>query len=73
MADKDDALAPKGEASPDKAEGEAKREGWLSWLVGWILVPGTVIGVIFGGGALLGAHRHDGWFARTVVWVVDLF
>lgn len=73
MAD-DDALVKKEDASPEPADGEGgRREGWLSWVVGWVLVPGTVIGVIFGGGAALGAHRPDGWFARTIVWVVELF
>jgi hypothetical protein len=64
--------ATKEDASAGQAEGEG-REGWLSWVVGWVLVPATVIGLIFGGGVALGAHNHDGWFARTVVWVVDLF
>lgn len=59
---------------PATAEGEAEgRRGWLSWVVGWILVPSVVIGVIFGGGVLLGVHNHDGWFTRAVVWCVELF
>jgi hypothetical protein len=51
---------------------EAPR-GWLSWLVGWVLVPGVVVGLIWFGGVMLGAHNHDGWFTRSVVWLVDLF
>lgn len=54
-------------------EGEEPRRGWLSWVVGWLLVPGTVVGLIFGAGVLVGAHFSDGWFARAVVWLVDLF
>ncbi len=54
------------------AEGEAPRTR-LSWLVGWVLVPGAIIGVLFGGGALVGAHFHDAWLVRAIVWVVELF
>jgi hypothetical protein len=54
-------------------EGEAPKESKLGWILGWIVLPGTVIGGIFGGGVLLGAHNHDGWFARAVMWVVGLF
>jgi hypothetical protein len=42
-------------------------------VVGWLLVPGTVVGLIFGAGVLLGAHQHDGWYARAVVWLADVF
>ncbi len=57
----------------DKADGEDKPTSRLSWVGGWVLVPGTVIGVIFGGGALVGAHFHDSWFTRAIGWVVELF
>ena len=75
MAD-DQALVKKEGAKAEAAEGEGeggRREGWLSWVVGWVLVPGTVIGVIFGGGVALGAHRPEGWFARSVMWIAGLF
>jgi hypothetical protein len=64
--------AEPGKPATTEGEPEARR-GWLSWVVGWILVPSVVLGVIFGGGVLLGVHNHDGWFSRTVVWIVDLF
>jgi hypothetical protein len=54
-------------------EGEAPREGRIAWVLGWIVLPATVIGGIFGGGVILGANDHDGWFARSVMWVVGLF
>lgn len=54
------------------AEGEGKR-GWGSWALGWVLAPGLIIGMIFGGGALVGAHFHDSWFVEAIVWVVGLF
>lgn len=63
--------AAKAETKP-VAEGEAPRSR-LSWLVGWVMVPGVIIGVLFGGGALVGAHFHDVWLVRAIVWVVELF
>lgn len=67
------AIAKADGGDVDKADGEDKPTSRLSWVVGWVLVPGTVIGVIFGGGALVGAHFHDSWFTRAIVWVVELF
>ncbi|MCA9650536.1 MAG: hypothetical protein H6712_16605 [Myxococcales bacterium] len=55
------------------AEGEKAERGWLSWAVGWVLVPGTLIGLIFGAGLMVGVHLHDSWFSRLVVWFVELF
>ena len=55
------------------AEGEKAECGWLSWAVGWVLVPGTLIGLIFGAGLMVGVHLHDSWFSRLVVWFVELF
>jgi hypothetical protein len=58
----------------DKPEGgEAPKEGRLAWFVGWILVPGALLGGIWAGGVALGAHLPDSWFARAVMWVAGLF
>ena len=65
------ALQKKPEAAAE--EGEPKQRGWLSWAVGWVLVPGTVVGLIFGAGLMVGVHLHDSWFSRLVMWVVGLF
>ena len=67
----DKAVATKPAAMP--AEDEEKKEGWLGWTLGWIVAPLSVLGAIFGGGVLLGAHYPDGWFARAVMWVAGLF
>jgi len=57
-----------------KSAGEpAGKKRWLSWAVGWVLLPGTIIGVLFGGGVLVGVHFHDSWLARLIVWFVELF
>ena len=55
------------------AEGEETPPSRLSWVVGWVMVPSVVIGVIFGSGVLVGVHMHDSWFTRLIVWVVELF
>lgn len=69
-----DKAPPKGEAKGEgEGEGEGKKESRLSWMVGWVLVPTVVIGTIFGGGVLVGAHLHDSWYTRLVVWIVELF
>jgi hypothetical protein len=61
-------------AKRDDAEGEdGKRPGPLRWVLGWIVLPGSVVGAIFGAGALVGAHFHDSWFTRAIVWVGELF
>lgn len=73
MSDPETKVPSKRDA-PAPAEGEAeRRQSWLSWAVGWVLVPGVIIGLIFGGGVLVGVHFHDSWLARLVVWLVDLF
>jgi hypothetical protein len=67
---------PAEKKAPAKADADAQPEaprGWLSWVVGWVLVPAAVIGLIWGGGLLLGVHNHDGWFTRLVLWIASWF
>lgn len=54
-------------AKPEEAE--EGRKGWFSWVLGWVALPGAVIGGIFGGGVLVGANFHDSWFTRAFVWI----
>ena len=61
----------KGEVAPDQAE--AAPTSRLSWIVGWVLVPATLLGLIFGGGVAVGVHLHDSWFTSMIVWIVELF
>jgi hypothetical protein len=60
-------------AAAAATEETAKKEGWFGWTLGWIVAPLTVLGAIFGGGVLLGAHFPDNWFSRSIVWIVGLF
>jgi hypothetical protein len=71
LPDKPDKLVKK--PADDKAdEGEGKKSP-LSWIMGWVVMPSAVIGLIFGSGVLVGVHLHESWFTRLVLWVVDLF
>ena len=66
------ALRKGGEQAPAEGEDDKPRSR-LSWAIGWVLVPGALLGSIFGTGALLGAHFHDSWFVGAIVWIVELF
>ena len=61
------------EKTPDEPEAEGGRKGRVSWLLGWVVLPGSVLGGIFGGGVLVGANFHDSWFTRAFVWVGEVF
>lgn len=63
----------KAVAQSDDDGGQTQPRSRLSWLVGWVLVPGAIIGVLFGGGVAVGAHFHESWFTRMIVWVIELF
>ena len=58
----------------EKSEGESEAsESRLAWLMGWVIGPGAVLGMIFVGGVLVGAHYHEGWIARVVMWTASFF
>ncbi len=66
----DKAVAVKGslKTTDDEDEGK-KRKGPVAWLLGWVALPGMVLGGIFGGGVLIGANFHESWFVRAFVWL----
>jgi hypothetical protein len=67
-------IAAPGEGSKGLAKPEpAASKSWKRWVIGWVVLPGIVIGGIFGAGVMLGAHMPESWFTRAVVWLVDLF
>lgn len=76
MADSQSKAVP-SKAVPSKPDAKAPAEGAprgrLSWVVGWVLVPAVIVGVLFGGGAMVGAHFSESWLARLIVWCVELF
>jgi hypothetical protein len=56
--------APGAEAEPPQSR--------LSWILGWIVVPGLLFGGLFVGGVYVGANHHDGWIASAVMWLIGL-
>jgi hypothetical protein len=57
-------------AKKDDGEGgESEKKSWLSWALGWVALPGAVLGGLFGGGVLVGANFHDSWITRAFVWI----
>lgn len=62
------AISPQGDA-PEQREDESR----AAWMMGWVIGPGVVLGSIFGGGVLVGAHFHDSWISRLVMWTASLF
>lgn len=65
-----DKPVPTEGAIAKKAEGEEpEKKGWLSWALGWVALPGAVLGGLFGGGVLVGANFHESWFTRAFVWI----
>ncbi len=53
----------------DEGDGEERKKGLLSWMLGWVALPGVVLGGIFGGGVLVGANFHESWITRMFVWI----
>ncbi len=67
------AVAGKGTAAKGTDDEGETKDGKLGWIVGWIVIPGLVIGGIFGSGVHLGASYPDRWYTEFVVWVAGLF
>ena len=57
----------------DDGDEEPKKEGVVRWALGWVAIPGAIIGAIFTAGAVVGANYHDAWFTRAIVWCVEVF
>jgi hypothetical protein len=79
MSEGKDKKAPKAkkddkalEKVDDDSEEGGKR-GWKRWVFGWVITPGSILGGIFLGGVLVGAHTSESWFTRAILWIGDLF
>jgi hypothetical protein len=68
----EDKPTPAG-TKPESDEAAAKKPSPLRWIAGWVVVPGVVLGSIFGAGVHLGANHPEGWYTRAVLWVAGLF
>lgn len=76
MAQKNDSKAtPQAPIAKAGSPAEVASEGGslLRWFLGWVLLPGAVVGAIFGSGVLVGVHFSESWLTRAIVWVVRLF
>lgn len=50
---------------------EAEPSGKLRFVMGWVVLPGSVLGFIVGLGAHWGARHPDAWFVSAVKWVAE--
>ena len=44
-------------------------EGKLRWILGWIVVPGSLIALLFLAGVHVGARHPDMWMSRLMLWM----
>ena len=56
-------------ATKDLDTSEGKKPGKIAWIIGWILVPGLVIGGLFLAGVHVGARHPDMFLTRGVLWM----
>lgn len=61
--------AAKPSASKSASEPASAKHGKLRWVLGWIVVPGTLIAALFLAGVHVGARRPDGGLARMMLKV----
>ncbi|WP_157595178.1 hypothetical protein [Plesiocystis pacifica] len=47
-------------------KGESKR---MRWLLGWVIIPGSLLGLLFAWGVHVGARHPDMWLARALSWM----
>lgn len=57
------------EKTPD-AEGEQEASGRRGrWLLGWVVLPGTLLSALFLAGVHVGANYPDMWLSRLINWI----
>jgi hypothetical protein len=64
MAAKETAM--KANPAAEEADESSSRVGWL---LGWVVAPGLILGVIFLGGVYVGANSEESWMTRAVMWL----
>jgi hypothetical protein len=53
----------------DDAETEEAGGGRFRWLLGWVVVPGALLGALFLAGVHVGANHPDMWLSRLIAWI----
>ena len=64
MADSKE-LQKKDEAETEEEAGGSR----LRWLLGWVVIPGTLLGALFLAGVHVGANYPDMWLTRLIAWI----
>lgn len=66
-----DSKEPKAElAKKDDAETEEEGGGRrFRWLLGWVVIPGSLISALFLAGVHVGANHPDMWLSRLIAWI----
>lgn len=50
-------------------DGGEEQSGWFRFLLGWVVVPGSVIGAIVLAGVHVGANHPDMFLSRLLLWM----
>lgn len=68
-----DARGTTDDKSVAKRDGEPEKpEGRIAWILGWVVLPCSIVGALFFGGLVVGAHFSESWFTRMLVWFWDV-
>ncbi|NVB38432.1 hypothetical protein G6O69_11370 [Pseudenhygromyxa sp. WMMC2535] len=62
------ALPERVKKQQEAAEGKA-REGKLRWLLGWVVIPGSILLALFLAGVHVGARDPEMWLSRLMLWL----
>jgi hypothetical protein len=68
MADK---RIEKSQPGTESGAAETEASGRLGFVMGWVVLPGSVIAFLVGLGAHWGARHPDAWFVDAVKWVAE--
>jgi hypothetical protein len=60
----------KASAEPKDLPAERKPSK-LRWLLGWVLIPGSIIALLFLAGVHVGARHPGMWLSRLTLWALD--
>ncbi len=55
-------------AQDDEGEGGGKRDK-IRWVLGWIVIPGSILGALFLFGVHVGARNPQMWLSKLAVWL----
>lgn len=59
------------DASEVTVKRSSKRPSKLRWLLGWVIVPLSLLGLLFLAGIHVGARHPQMWLSRATLWMFD--